>query len=157
MTKPALTPNQTEQIEQLLDARQAELQNIDDALFGDVIGAAHSIGDIKKALTVIETTIDQRSFEQAAALGYSDIASAFIFLQRTLGGLQSAEHAKAIIVQDICVEVGLPYEAVEPLLNAKLSSYDPKVERSEEERLALEANLDKRLASLLAEHRDTDR
>lgn len=43
---------------------------------GEVVGVARAVGDLRK-------TLDARQFEKAAALGYQDLASAFIFLQST--------------------------------------------------------------------------
>lgn len=43
------------------------------------------IDELRKALDAIGDALDERRFEAPAALGYGDITSAFIFLQRTLG------------------------------------------------------------------------
>ena len=77
--------------ESILTARAVELEAIDNTVIGEVVGVSQSIGDLRKALDVLEGLLGERQFEKAAALGYQDIASAFIFLQRTLGGLQSAD------------------------------------------------------------------
>ncbi|MFP7675737.1 hypothetical protein ACG74X_20590 [Marivita sp. S0852] len=69
---------------------------------------------------------DTRRFEAAAALGYGDIASAFIFLQRTLGGLQMAEHRKHALISDIAEHTGQTYEDVEPQVTARLETSKPK-------------------------------
>jgi len=71
----------------ILTTRTAELETVDHA----VVGVAHAVGDLRKALDALEGLLGERQFEKAAASGYQEIASAFIFLQRTLGGLQSAE------------------------------------------------------------------
>ena len=71
----------------ILNARAAELETVDHAVIGEVVGIAQAIGDLRKALDALDGLLDERQFEKAAASGYQDIASAFIFLQRTLGGL----------------------------------------------------------------------
>jgi hypothetical protein len=70
----------------ILTARAAELETVDHAIIGEVVGVAQAAGDLRKALDALDGLLDDRQFEKAAASGYQDIASAFIFLQRTLGG-----------------------------------------------------------------------
>jgi hypothetical protein len=45
---------------------------------------------LRKALGELSASLDRREFEKASAIGYGAVASEFIFLQRTLGGLQGA-------------------------------------------------------------------
>jgi hypothetical protein len=64
----------------ILTARTAELEAIDDTVMCEVAGVAQAADDLRKALDVLDGLLDERKFEKAAALGYRDIASAFIFL-----------------------------------------------------------------------------
>ncbi|KIC35402.1 hypothetical protein RA27_22895 [Ruegeria sp. ANG-R] len=81
------------QIDDLLDQHQGRLQALDDGIVGEVIGVAQAVGDLRKSLDDLDKLLDARKFEKASDLGYRDIGSNFIFLQRTLAGLQSAEIA----------------------------------------------------------------
>lgn len=113
-------------IEDVLDARGGDLDHLDDTVMGEVVGIAHAAGDLRKALDVLDRVLDERRFEAAAALGYADIASAFIFLQRTLGGLQVAEYRKHALISEVAQEMRLAYEEVEPHVTARLKSSQPK-------------------------------
>ncbi|MGB3556458.1 MAG: hypothetical protein WBA25_17655 [Jannaschia sp.] len=114
------------EVETILDARAEDLRQIDDAIFGDAVGVAQAAGQLREALDAIDTCLGERRFEAAAALGYRDIASAFIFLQRTLGGLQTAEHRKHGLISDVAQKVRCTYEDVEPHVTARLQCAQPK-------------------------------
>ncbi len=60
--------------DRILTARVAELE---------------AIGDLRKALDTLEGLLDERQFGKTAALGYQDIASAFIFLQPPWAGYRA--------------------------------------------------------------------
>lgn len=114
------------EIETILDERADDLRSIDDMIFGDVVGVAQAAGQLRDALDAIDTCLDERRFEAAAALGYGDVSSAFIFLQRTLGGLQTADFQKQALISDIAGVVGCAYEDVEPHVDARLKCTQPK-------------------------------
>ena len=56
--------------ESILTARAVELEAIDNTVIGEVVGVSQSIGDLRKALDVLEGLLGERQFEKAAALGY---------------------------------------------------------------------------------------
>lgn len=120
------------EIETILDARAEELRAIDDVIFGETIGVAQASDQLRDALDAIDRALDDRRFEAAAGLGYGDIASAFIFLQRTLAGLQSAEHRRDALISDIAALTGQGYEDVAPRVAGRLKTSRPKsAEQSE--------------------------
>lgn len=118
--------------DRVLDARTGELETVDQAMMGEVVGVAQAVGDLRKALDELDGQLDARRFEKAAALGYQDIASAFIFLQRTLGGLQSAELNRHAFVSSIAEELQCAHEDAEPLVAARLQCLKPRPELTEE-------------------------
>jgi hypothetical protein len=69
--------------------------------------------------------LDARQYEKASALGYEEVASEFVFLQRTLGGLQGACLEKERLVQDLAFALRCPYEDVLPKVDALLASARP--------------------------------
>ena len=134
--------------DRVLDARTGELETVDQAMMGEVVGVAQAVGDLRKALDELDGQLDARRFEKAAALGYQDIASAFIFLQRTLGGLQSAELNRHAFVSSIAEELQCAHEDAEPLVAARLQCLKPRPELTEEELAAAKARLRRRIEEI---------
>ncbi len=129
----------------VLDARSGELEAVDQVVMGEVVGVAQAIGDLRKALDVLDGLLDDRQFEKAAASGYQNIASAFIFLQRTLGGLQSAEFNRHAFISSIAEELQCAHEDVEPLVAARFQCLKPRPKLTGEELAAAKARLQRRM------------
>jgi len=109
------------------------ITTIDNNIIGECIGVSHALDDLRKALDKIDVCLEKRTYSEAASLGYSDVASAFIFLQRTLGGLQQADLQKGELVSEIAHKSGVGvYEEVAPFVDDILVS---SKELSEEEKL----------------------
>ena len=132
----------------VLDARATDLEAVDHAIIGEVIGVSQAIGDIRKALDALDGLLDERQFEQAAALGYHDIASAFIFLQRTLGGLQSAELNRHAFISSIAEELQCAHEGAEPHVSARLQCLTPKPDLTDKELAAAKARMQRRIEDM---------
>ncbi|GEM_PF-2537562 len=118
-------------IENCVAQKRNEINNIDEAFFGNVIGVAQAIEQLKDALDKIDVSLDQREFEKASSLGYSEVASEFIFLQRCLGGLHDTVNQKEKLTQDICLELcneleNVRNEEVAPIVEQKIESLKPK-------------------------------
>jgi hypothetical protein len=111
--------------ERLVGARRKELAALDDEFFAEVVGVAQAIDALRKALSELSSAIDARQYEQASALGYEAVASEFVFLQRTLGGLQGACLKKEGLVQRLAFALRCPYEDVLPKVEALLASARP--------------------------------
>lgn len=116
----------TDKLQEAIQARSEDLKKVDDDLFGEALGVGLAIIDLRKALDEIDAKVGTRQFETAANLGYKDVASAFIFLQRALGGLHKVCMDRDKVVQDIAYALRIPFEGVEPSVNATLSSLQPK-------------------------------
>jgi hypothetical protein len=109
----------------LVAARSKELAALDDEFFAEVVGVAQAIDALRKALSKLSAALDARQYEKASALGYEEVASEFVFLQRTLGGLQGACLHKEALVQGLAFELRCPYEDILPKVDAQLASARP--------------------------------
>jgi len=134
--------------ESILTARAVEIEAIDNTVIGEVVGVSQSIGDLRKALDVLEGLLDERQFEKAAALGYQDMASAFIFLQRTLGGLQSADFNRHAFTSSIAEKLQCAFEDVEPHVSARLECLKARPNLTDEEHGAAKARSQRRLKEM---------
>ncbi|WP_080458687.1 hypothetical protein [Roseovarius sp. A-2] len=114
----------------------------------EVFGVAQAVGDLRKALDALDGQLDARQFEKAAALGYQDIASASIFLQRTLGGLQSAELNRHAFISSIAEELHCAHEDAEPFVAARLLCLKPRPELTQEELATSKAHLRRRIEEI---------
>lgn len=134
--------------ERVLDERTGELETVDQAMMGEVVGVVQAVDELRRALDALDGQLDDRQFEKAAALGYRDIASAFIFLQRTLGGLQSAELNRHAFISSIAEELQCAHEDAEPLVAARLQCLKPRPELTGEDLAASKARLQRRIENL---------
>jgi hypothetical protein len=98
---------------------------LDDEFFGEVVGVAQAIDALRTALKEISAALDSRQFEKASAIGYGKVAEEFVFLQRTLGGLQGACLHKEMLVSDLAFALRCPYEDVLPKVDARMQSARP--------------------------------
>ena len=114
-------------IENTIKKNKNSIHNIDESFYADMSGVAQAVGQLKEALGKVEKYLNQREFEQASDLGYSDVSSEFIFLQRCLGGLNDTVMQKEILVQEICIELAneldnIKYEEVSPFVEKEMES-----------------------------------
>jgi len=98
--------------ERLIATKRKELATLDDEFFGEVVGVAQAIDELRKALNQLSAALDARHFEKASSLGYGKVAEEFVFLQRTL-------------VSDLAFALRCPYEDVLPKVDALLESARP--------------------------------
>jgi len=145
LTKPNTTHADADAI---LTARTAELEAIDDTVMCEVAGVAQAADDLRKSLDVLNGLLDQREFEKAAALGYRDIASAFIFLQRTLGGLLSADLSRHEFTSTIAQALNCTFEEAEPYVDARWQCLKPKPHLTDEERATIKAEFEVRFRKM---------
>ena len=92
-------------IDEAQATRPDDLGRLHETIIPVVAGVAQAGGEMRKALDTLARVLDDRRLEAAAAPGQTVIASAFVFLQHTLGGLQMAEYRKQASVPDIAGEV----------------------------------------------------
>lgn len=122
-------------IDAIIEDMRPQIAEIDDGIMVSVAGVAHAMDDVRKALDKANELLDERKFEAAAQLGYRDISSAYVFLQRTLGALQSEALRKEVLISEVATQTGQPHEDVEPFVTKHFQSSQPKyrVEWSEED------------------------
>jgi hypothetical protein len=115
----------TKRAERLIASKRKELAALDDEFFGEVVGVAQAIAALRKALNEISASLDRRQFQKASDVGYGKVAEEFVFLQRTLGGLQGACLSKEKLVSDLAFALRCPYEEVLPRVDALMQSARP--------------------------------
>ena len=111
--------------ERLIAAKRKGLAALDDEFFGEVVGVLEAIAALRKALNEISAALDARQFEKASAVGYGKVAKEFVFLQRTLGGLQGACLHKEKLVSDLAFALRCRYEDVLPKVDTLMQSARP--------------------------------
>ncbi len=127
-----MTDSRNQCIENAVENNKDSINTVDDCFYGDMLGVAQAIGQLKEALDKVSTCLNQREFEQASALGYSDVSSEFIFLQRCLGSLNDTVMQKENVIQEICIEVAkelksVKNEEVAVLVDNQMESLKPVV------------------------------
>lgn len=123
-------------IEEEVAKKAEEIAAIEDDFFGGVLGVSQASGQLKESLDKLERLVDRREYEKAAQLGYDDISSEFIFLQRVLGTLSGTCLSKQALVSETVAATGikpLSYEEVVPFVDAKIESLQPREPRPVEE------------------------
>jgi bifunctional DNA-binding transcriptional regulator/antitoxin component of YhaV-PrlF toxin-antitoxin module len=109
-------------LDDVLNAHAADIARLDEAVVLDVVGVAQAAHEMRVALDALDALLDERRLEKAAALGYRDIASAFVFLQRTLGALQTLDHDLSALISKIAGAMHCAYEDVEPHVLARMTN-----------------------------------
>ncbi len=120
---------------------------LDDEFIGEVVGVAQAIGELRKALSKVSACLDSRDFHEASSLGYGPVAEMFVFLQRTLGGLQGLCGDKESLVSEVAMKLGCAYEDALPYVDAVMKSPHPL---SEEERREIKRKRPQIMADLRA-------
>lgn len=106
----------------VLDAHAADVARLDEAVVLDMAGVAQAAHEMRVALDTLDGLLDERRLEKAAALGYRDIASAFVFLQRALGALQTVDHDLSALVSEVAGAMRSTYEDAEPHILARMAN-----------------------------------
>ncbi len=125
-----MSKNRKKCIEKSISQKKGEIYEVNERFFGDVLGVAQAVEQLKEALGKVDICLDRREFEKASQLGYRDVSSEFIFLQRCLGALNDTNTQKMKIIQDICMELcndldNISYEEVAPLVEAQIENLKP--------------------------------
>lgn len=88
-------------------------------------GVFQALHQLRKTLNALEKSLNERNYEEASRLGYNDVAHEFIFLQRTLGGLQGCIHERQKLIQDIAFQTQSTYDDVAPHVEEQMHSLKP--------------------------------
>jgi hypothetical protein len=81
-----------------------------------------ALDKLRGALDMMETHMNEREFEKASHVGYQEVAHNFVYVQRTLAGLQTAAHQKEALISDIAREANVAYEDVAPYVEKKMQT-----------------------------------
>jgi len=94
----------------------------------EVVGVTMALDELRKALDVLQAHLDERAFEEASQVGYQDVAHHFMYLQRTLAGLQAVTQQKTALISSLAQEANVAYENVAPYVEEKMQSALKKTE-----------------------------
>lgn len=134
-TKTELTDEDRQRISAAIEKREDEIAAIEWDLMNDSVGVLQAQDLLRKALDETVELLKKDHYERATALGYSDVTSNFVFLQRTMGCLNMNAMKKRGVIQDVALETLLAYELVEPQVNAAFKkSLDDTIAKHREER-----------------------
>jgi hypothetical protein len=114
--------NDPHKILSLINAKAAAIEALDDALMMEVVGVTMALDELRKALDLLEAHLDERAFEEASRVGYQDVAHHFVYMQRTLAGLQTVTHQKEALISTLAQEANVAYENVVPYVEEKMQS-----------------------------------
>jgi len=67
-------------------------------------GVRHAEDDLQKALEKVIDRLKAKDYQAVANLGYGDVSSAYVFLQRVMGGMQMNALKKSALISDIAGE-----------------------------------------------------
>jgi hypothetical protein len=106
------------------------LKEVDFALLIERAGVRQAEDLLRKALDTLKLLLDNNEDEAAADLGYSDISSNYIFLQRTLGGLKLAALNRSSAISDIAADTHQSHETVTPYVLEFMYSIDHGIDHT---------------------------
>ena len=106
----------------IIDGKSADIETIDNNILMETVGVAMAIDKLRESLDKVESHLDDREFEKASHVGYQDVAYSFVYVQRTLAGLQTAAYQKEALISNIAQEANTSYEDVAPYVDQKMQS-----------------------------------
>jgi len=106
----------------IIDGKSADIETIDNIILMETVGVAMAIDKLRESLDKVESHLDDREFEKASHAGYQDVAYNFVYVQRTLAGLQTAAYQKEALISNIAQEANTSYEDVAPYVDHKMKS-----------------------------------
>lgn len=114
--------NDQQKIISIIDGKSADIETLDNNILMETVGVAMSIDKLRESLVSIESHLNDREFEKASHVGYQEVAHDFVYVQRTLAGLQAAAHQKEALISNIAQEANTSYEDVAPYVDQKMQS-----------------------------------
>jgi hypothetical protein len=106
----------------ILDGKTDEIERLDENIIMETVGVAMSLAALRESLDKMESHLDNREFKKASHVGYQDVAHNFVYIQRTLAGLQTVAHHKEAFICNIAHEASVAYEDVAPCVEQKMQS-----------------------------------
>lgn len=114
--------NDQQKIISIIDGKSTDIETLDNNILMETVGVAMAIDKLRDSLDCIESHLNDREFEKASHVGYQEVAHNFVYVQRTLAGLQAAAHQKEALISNIAQEANTSYEDVAPYVNGKMQS-----------------------------------
>jgi hypothetical protein len=106
----------------IIDGKFADIETLDNSILMETVGVAMAIDKLRESLDRVESHLDDREFEKASHAGYQEVAHNFVYVQRTLAGLQTAVYQKEALISNIAQEANTSYEDVAPYVDHKMKS-----------------------------------
>jgi hypothetical protein len=106
----------------IIDGKSADIETIDNNILMETVGVAMAIDKLRESLDKVESHLDDREFDKASHVGYQDVAHNFVYVQRTLAGLQTAAYQKEALISNIAQEANTSYEDVAPYVDHKMQT-----------------------------------
>jgi hypothetical protein len=106
----------------VLDGKDEEIERLDNNLIIESAGVAMALDAMRESLDQLKTHLENREFEKASHVGYQEVAYNFVYVQRTLAGLQTAAYRKEAFISDIACLTFIAYEDVAPYVEQKMQS-----------------------------------
>ncbi len=111
-----LSDSQINAIKSSISQRAKELEDAFTNVLIHSVPVLQSADLLKKAIEEIVSCLDWDQYEHAADLGYEDLSSNFIWMQRTLGSLKDAALQCSEAISQVAGDCGLAHEQVKPLV-----------------------------------------
>lgn len=127
-------PNEQEIIA-IVEEQSALIEEVDNDIMMEHVAVAMALDKLREALDLLEAHLDEREFERASSVGYNEVAHNFVYVQRTLAGLQTSVFQKEGLISGVAQKARATYEDVAPFVDKKMQSSIRKSEFSDEELL----------------------
>ena len=116
-------------ISAIVDEHRAAIETLDDDIMMEQVGIAMALDKLRGSLDMLEAHMDERELERASHAGYSEVAHEFVYLQRTLAGLQSVAQQKDAMISNIAQKTNTAFEDVKPFVDERMKSSVKKAAR----------------------------
>lgn len=93
-----------------VDIAKARLKGLEPDFAVEGGAAFQAIDELYNKLEEVKAAIMADDYRKASSLGYNEVSSAYIFLQRMLGSLITLDMKKDSIVSELAYELKVPYE-----------------------------------------------
>lgn len=117
-----MTAKNDQKIISIIDNKTTAIEIIDNDIMMETVGVDMALDKLRGALDMMETHMNKREFEKASRVGYQEVAHNFVYVQRTLAGLQTAARKKEALISDIAREANAAYEDVAPYVEKKMQT-----------------------------------
>lgn len=103
----------------IVDKQSDAIEALNNDLMMATVGVAMALDELRKSINLIEAHLNQREFEKASQVGYQELANHFVYVQRTLAGIQTSVHRKEELISEIALIAKTAYEDVAPFVEKR--------------------------------------